>query len=134
MPDMQLRLTPTLVEETFRACLYDKGEPTEGAKIVEGIVMRVGFDPARVATHRETIGHLLAELPEQFRKGSGGGWTFLNACNDRHGEMWTGEHRTMEMLFLLGMATGRVECLLPREFWDSLPGGVPYYAITEGES
>jgi len=58
-----------------------------------------------------------------------GGWTFLNACQDKHGRLWTGLHQTVEKLFLLGMATGKAKCLLPREVWPMLPGGLPYFAI-----
>lgn len=73
---------------------------------------------------------MLSELPKEFKKESGGGMSFLNACNTSKGEQWTGEHAKMEQLFALGIASGMVECLLPRELWSSLPGGVPYYVVT----
>ena len=47
------------------------------------------------------------------------------------GTQWTDLHRTMEQLFLLGLASGLVTELMPRELWGSLPGGMPYYAVTE---
>jgi hypothetical protein len=72
---------------------------------------------------------MLAELPDQYRKSGGGGWSFLNACDDRHGTQWTGFHRTMEHLFMLGLAIGAVTLLMPRELWDALPGGMPYYMV-----
>ena len=39
----------------------------------------------------------------------------------------------MEELFCLGIAIGRVECLIPREMWKILPGGVPYYVICQDD-
>jgi len=37
----------------------------------------------------------------------------------------------MEALFCLGMGIGRIRSLMPRELWKTLPGGMPYYAITK---
>lgn len=74
---------------------------------------------------------MLANLPDTFRKGGGGGMSFLEACNDRNGTLWTGNHRSMENLFLLGLALGEVVCLLPRTMWYILPGGMPYYMIKD---
>lgn len=72
---------------------------------------------------------MLDKLPEQFHEATGGGWSFLNACNDRHGNQWTGLHQRMEQLFQLGIALGRVSYCLPREFWSAMPGGVPYIVV-----
>jgi len=35
----------------------------------------------------------------------------------------------LDELFQLGIAIGKVECLLPREMWPTLPGGMPYYVV-----
>jgi hypothetical protein len=118
-------LTAETVEATFAACLADHG--TE----VEGIVSSATFDAARIADHAELIATLLYELPEQFRASGGGGWSFLNACDDRHGNQWTGLYITMERLFMLGIAAGLVECQLPRDMWKVLPGGMPYYVVKD---
>jgi hypothetical protein len=37
----------------------------------------------------------------------------------------------MAQLFALGLGIGMVECQLPRELWDMLPGGVPYYVVND---
>ncbi len=96
---------------------------------VTGIVNTALFSTARLARHRTTIGAMLAELPDEFHRDRGGGWSFLNACNDRHGEQWADLHATMEQLFMLGVATDQAECQLPRELWSALPGGMPYYCV-----
>ena len=71
----------------------------------------------------------LKALPHQFRKNSGGGWSFLNACNQENGVQWTGLHQRMDQLFCLGMGVKLVESLLSRKMWRNLPGGMPYYVI-----
>lgn len=116
------------VEELFGRCLA--GAPDQGA-VTRGIVTTAAFSPQAIEEHREEIGQLLAELPEQFRETGGGGWSFLNACMDRHGRQWTGLHRSMEQLFLLGLASGQVSELLPRDMWPALPGGMPYYMVRQ---
>lgn len=122
-------LTPQHVHAVFEDCLFRDGEDTSAAVLAEGIMSTAGFHPARLAGHKDEIRAMLAELPDDFHMSGGGGMSFLNACTRRDGELWTGEHRTMELLFQLGMATGLVTCLLPREVWPALPGGMPYYAV-----
>ena len=120
------------VDEIFRDCLFQDGEDTTEHVVAEGIVNRFGFHPERLQSHREEVAALLDELPTEFRsseRGGGGGWSFLNACNDRHGNQWTGLHQTMEQLVVLGVALGIVEYPLPREMWGALPGGVPFFII-----
>jgi hypothetical protein len=124
-----MELTAENVTRTFRDCLFKEGEDTSDALKLAGIVNFFGLHPARVASHTDDIVSMLEELPDQFRQSKGGGWTFLNACNDRHGNQWTGLHSVMEQLFVLGLAIKRVEACMPRDLWDALPGGVPYYVL-----
>lgn len=123
------QLTHDAVMELARACFFKEGEPQDDAIEVEGIVRTYGFRPGRIAESADVIGALLAELPNEFQKSGGGGWSFLNACTDRHGHQWTDLHQTMEMLFCLGIAAGKAKWLLPRDIWESLPGGMPYVAV-----
>jgi hypothetical protein len=124
-----MTLTPQAVATLLAACriglLHDDGDLVR----TEGIVGAFSFSKARIAEHTSQIGVLLAELPDEFQAGKGGGWSFLNACNDRHGNLWTGEHRTMEALFCLGIAAGKAKWLMPREMWDAFPGGMPYVVV-----
>jgi hypothetical protein len=122
-------LNPAAVERVFRDCLFADGEDTAAAVIAEGIVTKVGFNPDRLTAHADEVTALLDELPDDFKASGGGGTSFLNACNDKHGHQWTGLHQNMEQLFLLGLASGRVESLMPREMWSILPGGMPFYVI-----
>jgi hypothetical protein len=122
------KLRPEIVNEIFMDCLFNAEEDTANFVKAEGIVINVGFHPGRLAAHKEQIAELLAELPAEFQESTGGGMSFLNACNDKYGQQW-GEHQQMEQLFQLGVASGLAKCLLPRKFWPALPGGMPYYVV-----
>jgi hypothetical protein len=135
------------LEHIVKDCLYREDEldtvsdrPTiddvpEGAIVAEGILNTFAFHPERLHSYQEEIWQMLNELPEAFwipddeHPNGGGGWSFLNACMDRHDEQWTSFHRTMDQLFSLGQALGFVTSALPRDLWSSLPGGMPYYSI-----
>ena len=122
-------IDPERVNAIFMDCLFKDGEDTSNHVKAEGITKNVGFHPDRLESHKAEIEAMLDELPEQFKESVGGGWSFLNACNDKHGNQWTGFHQRMEQLFQLGIGIGKVKCQLPREIWSVLPGGVPYYSI-----
>lgn len=124
-----LVLNPQRVEEIFLDCLFRDGEDTSSHVKAEGIMANVGFHPERLEKHREEIEAMLTELPDEFRESGGGGWSFLNACMDRHGNQWTGVHQTMDQLFTLGIAIEKVSFQLPREMWNVLPGGMPYLVV-----
>jgi len=124
-----MKLNPERVNEIFLDCLFRNGEDTSNHVKAEGITSTVGFHSGRLDSHKAEIEALLNELPDEFKKSGGGGWSFLNACNDKHGNQWTGFHQRMEQLFQLGIAIGKVESQLPREMWSALPGGMPYYVI-----
>lgn len=118
---MTKKLTAQNVEQLFAECTCPDGES------VEGVVIRINL---KTSGREVEIGELLSQLPDEFHIDKGGGWSFLNACNDRDGEQWTGFHATMEKLLMLGIASGQARILLPREMWDVLPGGMPYFAVT----
>lgn len=129
-----MMLEASQVEKTFRDCLFNDGEDTTLHVEVKGIMVNVGFHPGRLASHHDEIVAMLDELPDEFKASGGGGWSFLNACNDKHDNLWTGSQQTMDELFMLGMGIDRVAPLLPREVWPVLPGGVPYYIITDDDT
>lgn len=123
------KLTPEAVIELMKKCLL--GVSSEADCItVDGLVNNYRFNKAEIERHSEEIRDLLHQLPDPFQAAKGGGWSFLNACNDKDGNLWTGEHRTMEALFCLGIAAGRAKWIL-RDMADVMPGGVPYVAVVE---
>ncbi len=124
-----MKLTSDRVEQVFRYCLLQEGETDADGVHAEGVIHPVLLHQGRLAEHGEEIRFLLSELPDQFQIVKGGGWSFLNACNDRHGNLWTGSHLTMEHLFQLGEGLGLVKDLMPHEMWDVLPGGMPYFVV-----
>lgn len=124
-----MELTSKNVESIFMDCLFREGEDTTDPAIAEGITSKFGFHKGRLESHRDNISDMLSQLPKEFQKDGGGGMTFLNACNNAKGEQWTGLHSIMEELFSLGQACGKAKCLMPRDMWSVLPGGMPYYAV-----
>jgi len=121
------------VESIFADCFFKDGEDSSSYVEARGVTFTAGFQPGRLKEHEAEIVAMLEELPNRFRASGGGGWSFLNACNDRHGNQW-GEHQDVERLFMLGIATGKAKCQMPKEMWASLPGGMPYYVIYVGEA
>lgn len=124
-------LDPKKVNSIFIDCLFVEGEDTSNHVKAEGITSNVGFHPDRLESRKAEIVAMLDELPDEFKESGGGGMSFLNACNDKHGNQWTGLHQRMEQLFQLGIGVGKVKNLMPREMWDALPGGMPYYTVTD---
>jgi len=110
-----MELTSENVERIFMDCLFKEGEDTSNYIPAEGITTNVGFHPERIESHREEIVSMLSELPEPFMEKSGGGWTFLNACNDKNGKQWTSFRQRMEQLFQLGIGIEKVAYLMPRD-------------------
>ncbi len=123
-----MKLTANNVTTILRDCLFKDGESQDNPIFVEGLVSDFGFHPKRIESHKENIIDMLSQLPENFRIDKGGGWSFLQACDDNNGNQW-GEHRNMEALFVLGLAIQKVKLVTPKEMWPALPGGMPYYAI-----
>lgn len=75
------------------------------------------------------ISTMLSHLPSEFKQSGGGGYTFLNACEDENHHQWTGMQTIMDHLFALGISIGKCNYLLPREVWGALPGGMPYIIV-----
>lgn len=132
-------LNPNAVSELFMKCLFTDEEIAElngdvpvGAVIVEGITIDTGFHPKRLEEAREAVKEMLDELPLEFQpatKGGGGGWSFLNMCNDKNGVLWTGMHSVMQELILLAIGLDLMAFLMPRDMWAIFPGGMPYVGI-----
>jgi hypothetical protein len=130
---MKPLIDPEALNLVFLYCLFSKEEINDGipenAVKVEGIVRSFGFHPDRLEKQRETVKDWLLTLPQEFRKEVAGGWSFLNACQDKNGSQWTDLHVRMDELFCIGMGLNLVRLLLPREMWKVLPGGMPYYVV-----
>lgn len=122
------RVRELLADSLFKSDEVKDGEIPADAVIVEGIQMKVGMKKERLESYRQEVTEMLAELPENFHKSGGGGWTFLNACMDKQGNQW-GEHSNVDELLILGQGLGLVTYCLPRELWSVLPGGMPYFVV-----
>lgn len=124
-----MNLTSENVSEIFMNCLFKEGENTENAIIAEGVMTKVGFHPERLKQATPSIEAMANELPDEFKPKRGGGMSFLNACIDNKGNHW-GEHKNIDQLVCLGIASGILKYLMPREMWEVLPGGMPYLVVS----
>lgn len=145
---MEENKTPTAlsvenVDRIFTDCLfrshaeYDEYVKNQGVVIkvqsVQNPKVTVCFQYERLESHREEIKEMVLQLPDGFHKNKGGGWSFLNLCQDRNGDLWTGFQTEQEKLALLGMATHVLMPLLSIEESHILPGGMPYFRVEVDE-
>ena len=126
-------LTAENVNAVFMDCLFRDGEDTSNPAVGEGVLHKFGFHRERLEAHRDEIKQMLNCLPDNFQASKGGGWSFLNACMTKDGEQW-GEHRSIEQLLALGLASGQATMLMPREMWKVLPGGMPYFSVVSAQT
>ena len=124
-----MELTSKNVNDTFKNCLFSDGENTENYVKAESIEMTIGFHPERLQDNKGKISLMLNDLPDSFMKNKGGGMSFLNMCQDKKDNQWTGSHETMDQLVALGLASNKMSYLMPREMWISFPGGMPYLVV-----
>jgi hypothetical protein len=110
--------------------MYPPSTVPEGCIVVHSVILHIGFHPQRLESHRAEVKAMLLELPDPFMRSKGGGWSFLNACNDKEGKQW-GEHRDIDGLLALGVGLGYVKFLMPRGMWGAFPGGVPYFSVDD---
>ena len=122
-------LSPEAVQAMLRSCLAADSEPDQAGCEIQGVVHCFRFNPRQIGMHTPGIKRLLAELPDEFWRSKGGGWSFLKASVDRHGWQWTDLHRDIETLVCLGIAAGVTAWVLPRDMWPELPGGMPYFFV-----
>ncbi len=130
-----MKLTSQNVHNTFMTCLFKDEEVEEGkipdnAILVKSVIINIGFHSGRLNKNKENIIDMIMQLPKGFHENKGG-MSFLNACNDKNGNQWTGMHKIMDELVALGIGIKFIEFQLPREMWKILPGGMPYFIIKE---
>ena len=129
-----MRLNANNVNTVFIDSLFTDEEAktvdkeTDNIVAVEGVMANIGFNPDRLMAHKDDVKTMLSELPEAFFKESGGGWSFLNACDTKDGVQWA-EHRNVDELLTLGLGLGLVSYLMPRDMWKMFPGGMPYFVV-----
>jgi len=124
-----MKLESKNVELVFEDCLFRMNEDKSDSAVAEGVSSIFRFHKGRLESHKNHISSMLYQLPEEFQKDCGGGMSFLNACNNLIGEQWTDLHSVVEHLFALGLACMMVGCLAPRDVWETLSGGMPYYVV-----
>jgi hypothetical protein len=142
--ETDLLLTAENVERVFSECLHPVSSRLVSANplpqhvvvddvamtLIEGIVHKAYLKDDVLQEHRHEVAAWIRQLSPQFHADGGGGWSFLNLCNDAKGELWTGLHLTMEHLCMLAIGLNLASFMFPREMWDAFPGSVPYVVFT----
>jgi hypothetical protein len=126
-------LTSQNVNAIIVDCLYRSeelqglkdGAAPEGAILVPGITHDFGFHPERLQAHKDEVLSFIEQLPVNFLREPGGGWSFLNLCMTKDDEQW-GEHLDCEALYVLAAGLKLAGFCLPKKMWEILPGGMPY--------
>lgn len=131
-----MELTSRNVEDCLMRCLFTREEiaaandKPENVVEAHGVRAKFGFHAGRIEQERENISDMLGQLPENFNLSTKGGWSFLQACQREDGVQW-GEHQSIDNLLCLGIAVGLAGFLFPREMWQALPGGLPYFWVKQ---
>lgn len=92
----------------------------------EGVIIGAGLMKARLETYRDEVKGFLNQLPDKFHDK---GESFLAACADEKGNQWTGMHKSVDELFVLGIGLGFVTLLGKGKLALMMPGGLPYIQI-----
>lgn len=120
-------IDPNRVVEILTDCLEESAAP------IEAVMASYALSPAKLEKHRPEIEQMLGLLDDSFMDDAGGGMSFLNVCEDRQGNLWTGLHSTCEQLLALGQGLGLVTYPFAREMWDILPGSMPYVLVARSK-
>lgn len=123
------RVTKIFVDCLFKNDEVVDGKPTSEPVVVDGLTSKFGFHKERLISHKKEVAEMLKGLPDSFHKDGGGGMSFLGMCDDKNGIQWTGFHKVMQELVVLGIGVGLVSYCAPKEMWDILPGGMPYLVV-----
>src|SRR5882762_11812959 len=108
LKNFSMELTAENVNAVLMDCLFTEDEINQAGDhpefiTAEGVKLRVGLHPERLAAHKQAISEMADQLPAVFKDGM----SFLNACMRGDGRQW-GEHSNIDELICLGVATGKI--------------------------
>lgn len=77
--------------------------------VIDPESVRIELNPARVGGHLGEIEAILEMFPTKFYAVNGPGAPISDALYDRSGNTWTSDMSIVNMIFVLGVAIGRVK-------------------------
>lgn len=123
----------TRIRTIFDDCLLPT-DYTNDTKCISvcGVSAIFGINPDKIEEHREEIFKMMQALPIEFWESPIGsdGYTFLNLPFTKDGAQW-GEQQNAQELMVLGITAGYMQYLFSKDYWEVLPGSVPYIVIHE---
>lgn len=120
-------LNPERVVEIYKKCLFKEEEienngPTSEYTMATGVVATTVFNTKRLNENKSDINKMI-DMIENIQSGP----HFTALCTDKYGRLWTGEHKIVDQLMVLGLATELLSVpLLPRDMWYLFPESLPY--------
>lgn len=129
-----MKLTAENIKNTMMASLFtdeevpDKNNPPPYIPS-RGVMMSIAFHPERLEAQRDNVRAMLAQLDDAFMHDKGGGASMIHMVQDANGVLY-GSQQDADALFMLAQALNLAAPTLPREYWGSLPGAMPYITIT----
>ncbi len=114
------------VASIYEAVIATSSDDPNQIVHIDGIRGPVEFNRYRLKTYQNIIAAFLDSLPEDFREqsnGGCGGMTLLGGNHDRNCgyRQWADQHQSIEHLFELGLAIGKVAYLDPRLYRKEYP-------------
>lgn len=116
-------LTEQNVEKIFEDCLLKSDSPEE-ATIVAGVMTTAFFRTDKLNEHKKELIAMIDQLAK-INKGP----HFTSLCFTEEGNIWTENHKVIDELMILGLATEilQIPLDLPRAEWNaSFPDGLPF--------
>lgn len=84
----------------------------------------------KVLENREEIKSIIDQLHDNFDNG----WSYTQINRVKDGSTWTDKDTQMELLLMLGLASGLLEFCSKRGDWHKLPNGMPYIRRVDDKS
>lgn len=122
-----LKLSTENVQAIYNDCLFRKDQGIEFAFLREGYYLTVLFDHEKIKEHNHDISRLCEQLPRKFMKSSREGDIFLNLWKNNEGQQWAKDHVVMDQLMIMGLATEKIELIVP----TYLTEGMPYIVVND---
>lgn len=129
-----MKLTANNIHTVMMDCLFTESEVPDRHNPPPhipstGVRLAVAFHPGRLEQHRDDVRAMLAQLPPAFMHDNGGGASMMDMVYDADGTLY-GSQSNADELFMLAQALNLAAPTMPREYWGSLPGTMPYITVT----
>ena len=114
-----------LTQKAFKDCLFQKDEDTINLIMIKVLIFNFALHKQRLERKRELVAALVAELSNEFKKGS----TLQNLCFTKDGEQWTDLYYICEQLLVMAIGLCLMEFFNPIDQESYFPSSIFYVRI-----